>query len=595
VWELGSFHGGDGLMVDGFEKVSALEGWFRERLLPQAPRGSLLVLAGRTRLDHRWHRDPGWQRTLEVLDLEPFSEKETREYLRRRGVPDQATETIIRESRGFPLALSLLAEVAIQQRGEPLGLCSNPQGLVALLETFLDDAPSALHARALFASSVVHHVTEPLLASMLEIDSADALYTWLSKLTFMKPTEMGLRPHDLIRQLLLSLLDAHSPGREPRLRAAAARYYIGLLKEPSSLLRPDVDEGIKHLIAGFDPAFTSGLHDEELSLQPVRNCDWPAIEEMVARHEGEGSLHVLRHWRWRGAEVEVVLRDESECVGFLLRLDLCEAEPEDLSADPGVAAVHQNLRERGILPASRSCMLMRMIMSRDGHQQISPVHSLLFSSFGTKVVSSGCDYGCSVIADPDVWRERTREVTPQVLEGVCFEIDGRAYGFLEKDFRCHDGATWPRQFLEEIVRSSLREPLSPAPAREVLPTFLEPEAFRQAVRDAFRVVDRPDLLKDSLLLRLVLVTRDAAGDGLFAKTNALASLLRDETERFRRSAREAHYFHVLHRAYFDPPVKLAVAARELGMGYSTLRRHMRQAVTLVAERLLARELDARGL
>ncbi|MFW5878812.1 MAG: hypothetical protein ACOCVR_03250, partial [Myxococcota bacterium] len=164
-----------------------------------------------------------------------------------------------------------------------------------------------------------------------------------------------------------------------------------------------------------------------------------------------------------------------------------------------------------------------------------------------------------------------------------------------KDLRGYDGATWPRQFLDEIVRSGPSEPSPPARLREMRPAFLEPEAFHQAVRDAYRLVDRPDLLGDSPLLELALVAKEARGNGALAKTSTLASLLRYEAERFRQSAREAHYYDVLHRAYLDPPVKLAVAAKELGMGYSTLRRHMRQAVSRVADRLLAREPEARKL
>src|SRR5204863_129476 len=74
-------------------------------------------------------------------------------------------------TRGHPLALALLADVAVQSDGvpaEPVG----PQVLGVLLRSLVGSAPTSLHRTALEASSQVLVTTEPLLAAMLGIEDA---------------------------------------------------------------------------------------------------------------------------------------------------------------------------------------------------------------------------------------------------------------------------------------------------------------------------------------------------------------------------------------------------------------------------------------
>jgi hypothetical protein len=119
-------------------------------------------------------------------------------------------------------------------------------------------------------------------------------------------------------------------------------------------------------------------------------------------------------------------------------------------------------------------------------------------------------------------------------------------------------------------RSRRGTPLEPTPTSPAVPDW-----FRRAVKQALRDLDRPDLLRANALVASQLV-RDAASSGDPAA--ALSAMLRDRARMFASSMRDRPVHDALSRAYLEPIGKQYAAARELGMGYSTFRRHLASAL-----------------
>ena len=75
------------LLIDTYEALAPLDPWLRDVLLPRLPQGALVVLAGRTAPPAAWRADPAWSELGRYLPLRNLPPRESRAYLRARGVP----------------------------------------------------------------------------------------------------------------------------------------------------------------------------------------------------------------------------------------------------------------------------------------------------------------------------------------------------------------------------------------------------------------------------------------------------------------------------------------------------------------------------
>jgi hypothetical protein len=208
------------LLVDGFERVGGLDGWVREELVPSLPVGSLVVLAGRLPPSPGWRSSPFWHRQLRELPLRDLDDAAALTFLRRHGVidrvdpgaraPDEPRDDpgddprgvrLLRLTHGHPLALSLLVDVA--RRGGADRPEQWPADVVdTLLRRFLDLTPDERQRRALHVLGLARTTTGPLLGAVLGPEDGAAAMDWLRRLSFVRAGPTGLRPHELVRDLL---------------------------------------------------------------------------------------------------------------------------------------------------------------------------------------------------------------------------------------------------------------------------------------------------------------------------------------------------------------------------------------------------------
>jgi hypothetical protein len=120
-------------------------------------------------------------------------------------------------------------------------------------------------------------------------------------------------------------------------------------------------------------------------------------------------------------------------------------------------------------------------------------------------------------------------------------------------------------------------------------------AILDALKAALKQADRPDLLGDSALLELeALAERTAGARTPLERGRVLAESLRELARETLRSPRDELALDILHRTYFEPGAKQRVIAAELGLGYSTYRRHLATTIERLADALLQWELGARS-
>lgn len=585
------------LLIDTCEAIAGLDGWLRETFLPQLPDQVLVVLAGRHAPTAAWTADPGWQALMRVLPLRNLDPPDSRAYLTHRAIPDDYHAAFLTLSYGHPLAISLLADVLEQRPDRPLPLDASPDLIRVLLERFLQEVTQPVHRAALEVCALVHYTTEDLLAALLEEAEVQAVFTWLRDLSFIEAGRMGLFPHDLAREVLLSDLRWRNPEGYTALHQRARRYYTERLKQAqgqaartlladytwlhrdSPLLRPFFAQ----LRAGWqhqEVPFTDAMHPD----------DPPLLAAMVARHEGPASAHWAQHWFERQPQGVLVFRNpQGTPVGFLLTLALEQLPEAARAADPATETAWQYLARHAPLRPGETALMARFWMDAEAHQAVSPVQNLISVQRVRQYLGTP-GLACSFIVchQPDFWQFIFAFADIHRLPEADFTLDDHRYGLFGHDWRAVPPVAWLDR-LAERSGTVVPEPQTTLPETPVL--VLGHTDFEAALRQAFRHYDRPSELRGNPLLhaRLVLDRTGPEADEA-DRIDALRGLLAEATATLQASPRTEKRYHALYRTYLHPAPSQERAAERLGLPFSTYRRHLKAGLEQVTDLLWQQEL-----
>lgn len=584
------------IFIDTYETISALDEWLREEFLPQLSSEILVVFSGRNSPCEAWHSDPGWQALIRTLPLRNLFPEESLSYLTKRDIPITQHSSILDFTHGYPLALSLIADVFLQKQEIFLHPESVPDIIKALLERFITEVPTPIHRLALQACAVVRLITEPLLTHMLDLSDTHDIFEWLRELSFIEAGQMGVFPHDLAREVLIADLRWRNPELYAELHHRARAYYVKRLEQ--------TQDQEKHRIL-FDYMF---LHRDNPAIRPrftwqeqsslltdsLTDSDKDAIYQMVVRYEGEESAKIAAHWIKRQPQNVVLFRDsQSIPAGFAILVALHEASSEDLNADPGAVASRRYLQNHAPLRPTEGATIFRFWMARDTYQSVSPTQSLIFINFVQFFQKTpGLAYTFLPCAEPDAWTPMLTYFDLTRIPEADFEVGGRRYGIYGHDWRVVTPLLW-RELLaqREIAASTSTECCVTAPVCQSLLVLSQPD-FVEAVQDALRNLTRPDALQKNPLLRSRLVEDSLAGKGSNTeRIAALTTLVKQVAESLQSSPRDEKLYRVLHRTYISPASTQEQAAERLDLPFSTYRRHLKAGITRVADLLWQREIN----
>ena len=580
------------VLIDTYETLAPLGGWMSETFLPQLPENLLIVLASRNPPEPGWRVDPGWQRFVRPLRLENLSREESQAYLDRRNVPPDQHGDILDFTHGHPLALSLVADVFVQRAGVRFRPAETPDVIKTLLEQFVQQVPGPAHRTALESCALVRYTTEALLAHMVTIPEVHELFEWLRGLAFIESGALGLFPHDVAREALITDLRWRNPDWYAELHHRARNYYAARLKQT---------HGQEQQRVLFDYVF---LHRDNPTIRPffewqeagvtlpeaMREGDAPALEAMVREHEGPESARLAAYWFERQPEGVVIYRDiEQRPAGFLMKVALHQIDDEDRSMDPAAKAAWRCLELHAPLRPGEKATLFRFWMARDTYQSVSAMQSLIFGNAAQHYLTTpALAFTFFLTADPHFWVPMFTYVDLFRLPEADFEVGGRRYGAYAHDWRVTPPMAWLDLLAEREIST---EPLAVSPTESTPLVVLGEPDFAAAVRDALRNFHRTDDLRTNPLLRSrVIVERAGSSADDSAGVAALRDLLLEAADSLRASPRDVKYYRALHRTYLDPAPSQERAAELLGLPFSTYRRHLKTGISRVGEILWQREI-----
>ena len=581
------------LLIDTYETLAPLDEWLREVFLPQLPANTLVVLAGRHSPSAAWRADPGWQTLLHILPLRNLNPEESRIYLTKRQIPTTEHGSILDFTYGYPLALSLIADVFAHKGDIHFQPDAVPDVIKALLEKFVQQVPSPAHRMALEACALVRLTTETLLARMLGLPDVHELFEWLRGLSFIEPGQLGLFPHDLAREVLIADLRWRNPDWYIELHGRARTYYTSRLGQT---------QGQEQHRILFDYIF---LHRDNPAVRPrftwqenstlltdkLRPTDPPALLEMVTQHEGEASANILAHWLQRQPEGVLVFRAEQQPVGFVMMVALHQARSEDLRVDPAASSAWHYLSSSAPLRTGEGATLFRFWMARDTYQSVSPIQSLIFINFVQHHrLTAGLAFTFFTCAEPEDWAAMFAYADLARIPEADFEVGGQRYGVYGHDWRVLPPKAWQAMLAQREIAASAQA-IQTSTLNESLVVLSQAE-FVKAVREALQDFSHPDALQRNPLLRSRLVMEQVAANANDNQpTAALQSLIQAAAQSLESSPRQAKSYRALYHTYLHPAPTQEQAAELLDLPFSTFRRHLKNGMTRVAEILWLREIS----
>lgn len=305
---------------------------------------------------------------------------------------------------------------------------------------------------------------------------------------------------------------------------------------------------------------------------------------MVREQEGEESADWAHHWFDRQPEgVRVYRNAEGAPEGFMLTLALNEASEDAREADPATQAAWTHLESHAPLRAGERASMFRFWMARDNYQSVSPVQSLVFiRQVRHYLQTPNLAYTFLVCRDPEMWGPLLAYADMEPLPDCTFEIGSHTYAMYGHDWR----ALPPAQWLDLLAERGFDSSPDAAPSRNNRVIVLSRSDFEDALHNAFKNLHRPDQLQENPLLYSRIVT-DAVDRQVEepARIEALQHLLEETTERLSTDPRDEKYYLAVHRTYLRPAPTQEKAAEQLGVPFSTFRRHLNRGLDRITDML----------
>ncbi|MBK8445809.1 MAG: ATP-binding protein [Micropruina sp.] len=564
------------LLIDGYELLAPLDGWFRTIFLPSLPAESVTVLAGRTAPSEGWWLDAGWRVLATTHELDVLDRSESDLLLARLDVAPAQRAALAQLGRGHPLVLVMLAEAARRRTGLS-GFEDAPDVVGRLCSMLVDDVPSPAHRLGLATCAHAAQTTQDLLQHTVGERSGE-IWDWLSARSYVRHGAVGLFLHDVVRALFEAEFRHRSPDGYLALHRAVREYFEQRLDDPRET-HPE-RAATEILLLHRRGPLSAEVGDLPAGMLPpvVRASpgDQGWMLDLLERADGVRAADIARGWFADHSATLYRLTVDGGPSAFAHHGYLSGPPEFD---DPVATAIWNAVGRHGPLRPGERIDVNRFSAAGGGTRD-----PLLLLVNGTACVlewrRQPAAWTFLVTPDPDYYADYFGYLGMRHL--VSIDLGAGPVGAWGWDRRRLD----VRGLFEMMSIRELTGEIGPPPAHLLRPAPLARAEFDRAVRAALGGLTRPDRLADSPLLGSALVHRPDPGELASALIAVIAGLA-DEPQ-------GAEHRRVLERTHLHTAPSQEAAAALLGLPFSTYRRHLAQAVERLCEVLWAIELGTSG-
>ncbi len=551
------------VLLDTYERMTALGGYLRRGLLPSLPERAVIVIAGRGAPDSNWFAG-GWEGVATELELEAFDPTDSLDLLASHGLDDERAEAVAEWAEGSPLALALAAETAAADNDwTPETSVAKPEIVRSLIRRLVESELSDVRLSALSVAAIARITTVDLLRAVLPDGDPEAEYQRLRALTFTEPLGDGLTLHDLVRRAIHADLRRRDQERERELR----RRIVGHLYERARGGDPLISIEMAHLIENAAIKWGFGWEGSvDYRIDDVKPSDADRVAAMLESRHFKEWWRLARRFFSESPERVAVARDrEDRLVGFMVCMSPATA-PEFALEDPLVGPWIAHARTDGRLGES-VLWHSSVDFTQDRRGRVQAMLGM------AGVLRSG-------IANP---RFAYMPINPTNPDALTFARALGAEHLSELDLEigtrrieCHRIDYGPGG-LVAAQRAVVYAELGLASPR---PLQGEPKRDFEAVREALRNFRVPHELARSPL---------GTGEGAEERAESVRALLREASDRaFGDNENEKLLRRVLVRGYLEPAPSHEQAAIDLSLSRAAYFRRLRAAAERVAEYLAER-------
>jgi hypothetical protein len=322
--------GGPLILLDSYERMTALDGYLRRDLLPTLPDRALVLIAGRGDPDPGWFSG-GWEAVTARLDLNGLDQRDALALLSAHGLSDERVPAIIDWAGGSPLALSLAAETASADSNWNADTdLQRPEVLRSLIHRLAHAELRDVRMSALCIAAIARTTTAQLLGAVLPRGEGESAYQQLCDLTVAEPLGDGVTLHELVRKALLVDLRLRNTELERFLRRRIIDYlYERAAEEP--LLVIDMAHLVDNPVAKWGFGWEG---DKGFRVDSVRPFDADRLEAGLRVGQNVDWWHLTKRFFIEAPDRVVVVRDLKDNIrGYMACVSLATA-PTFAATDP---------------------------------------------------------------------------------------------------------------------------------------------------------------------------------------------------------------------------------------------------------------------
>ena len=589
------------VLLDSYERMTALDPYLRRELLPGLPDQALVVIAGRGTPDPAWFSG-GWEAVTARLELGELAPADAQRLLAAHGLSDERVPGIIEWAAGSPLALALAADAATADASWNAARTPDRPDLVkSLLHRLVETELRGIQPSALGVAVVARSTTPQLLRAVLRDADADAEYRRLRELTVAEPVGDGITLHELARKVLLADLRLRNPELERDLRRRIIDYLYTRALGGEPLLIIDMAHLVENPLLRWGFGWAGNV---SFRIDSARAGDDDEIERQIAGRQNPDWWQLTRRYFTGSPERAAVARDRGDRIcGYMVCMSPATA-PRFADSDPLIGPWLDHARQNRTHGES---VLWQAAVDLTGQGQVqamlgiagvlrSGVSNPRFTYLPIDPAYPGAvDFaralGAAHLTDLDV-RIGSQSVQCHRMDygvgGLFTRLRAQVYRELGLPApHAESGPPPPRVSASASVPMSalaagLGAQSAPTAASMSMPAFPSaadpvPAALVDAVRDALRNFRVPRELARSPL---------ASGSTVQERAESVRLMLREAVhEAFGQSETERLLCAVLLAGYIEPLRSHEAAATALCLSRAAYFRRLRTAVNRVAEHL----------
>jgi hypothetical protein len=566
------------LLVDGYEQLAPIDGWFRDELIPGLRADTVVVLAGRDSPSPPWRTDGGWRRLVAVHRLDAFDPVEAGELLAHAGVVAPLRQRLVMLGRGHPLTMALLADVAASGQ-VPDTLADVPDLISVLLESFLREVPSEAHLTGLATCAIAWLTTEDLLAQTVGAE-APAVWQWLARRPFIVSGPSGLSVHDLARDVLDAEFERRTPRRYRSYRRIIYAHTLATLRAATGLDRQlHAQQLFYQLRSSPLTAAISALRAQgSATVVTARPDEHDQVCSIIEKFEGSTSADLARSWLSERPEALSVVRTSDGVAGLAYHV-LCPTGSGLEDRDPVVRAVLDHVAREGPLRAGEKVHIVRFHAGTRDHQR--DLYAVLAGPVSATIewLTRPLAWSFVVVVDTEYWAPFFDfNAFAPVVETDVGGLRHVAYGI---DWRRVPVDAW----LNLLGRRGYSGETGPPPSAVIRPPPLDRVRFGAQVKAALQTLHRPDQLATNLLLGGALAATPTG-----PSTDQLRATIEDAVICLGNESKGDQLRAILNRTYLRPAPTQEAAAEVLALPLSTYRRYLAKAIEQLIDLLWSVEI-----